>query len=199
MDIVLKLFFLFVVFFSLFVVFLVFPFSSCRALAPTSGGGDGVRGGIGEWCDELFERRIYYRDTVPNVRADGVLVCVSVFVGRCARLKRFSGDGVRRLVRRRWPCYCRADYWLLRAWRVCARRPQRRRHWTAPSSLAPSDEDFTGLPAADPGGGGGQMRRVRIRTETGYLRVRGGVERVENWKRVSRSNGTIVFFVSCLD
>lgn len=96
----------------------------------------------------------YYRDKVPNVRADGVLVCVSVFVGRCARLKRFSGDGVRRLVRRRWPCYSRADYCLLRAWRVCARRPQRRRQWTAPSSLAPSDEDFTGLPAADPGGGG---------------------------------------------
>lgn len=42
-------------------------------------------------------------------------------------------------------------------------------------------------------------RRVRVRTETGYMRVRGGVERVENWKRVSRGNGTIVFFVSCLD
>lgn len=86
--------------------------------------------------------------TVPDVRADGV------YVVRAARAQNVSGDGARRLVRRRWPCCGRANDYLLRAWSVWARRRQRRRQWTAPSSLAPSDEDFTGLPAAGWGVGG---------------------------------------------
>lgn len=76
-----------------------------------------------------------------------VFVCVVCGVAR-ARVKRFPGTGcvVSSAVAGR--VCSRANDWLLRAWRVRARRPQRRRQWTAPSSLAPSDEDFTGLPAA---------------------------------------------------